>query len=262
MTNFGNVASIGVERIQPNPWNRKHFQPLAMKQLMASIASSGIQEPLVVRPRPKRMYEIASGNRRWLAAKELGLKEVPCLVMELSDSEVQDMNLVTNIQREDLSPLEKARMLRDRMEQGNLTPEEAAAKVGKSRPWAVELLSFLEMPADVLAMLEDAPLSIRALRGLVALDDAKTQRDIAKRIKKGEMQASEVEGYLREHLQTHNKDPLSAIWNKVSRSAEGSFKAQYVEPGHWRLDIVVEPEKASKELASHLKRIIESLESN
>src|SRR5438552_983673 len=100
---------IPIDQLKPNPWNRAIFDPAALKELAGSIKAVGVLEPLVVRPMDGG-YEIASGNRRWLAAREAGVKELPCVVKELADGDIQDMNLVANIAREGVPVLEQARM--------------------------------------------------------------------------------------------------------------------------------------------------------
>src|SRR5258708_18013887 len=105
------VQSLPLDQLKPNPWNRKNFDPAAMQDLISSIKAGGIREPLIVRPSADS-YEIASGNRRWLAAKEAGFKEVPCLVQGLTDQQVSEMDIVNNIQREDVVPLEIANMVK------------------------------------------------------------------------------------------------------------------------------------------------------
>src|SRR5258708_15162573 len=109
------LQSLPVDQLKPNPWNRTVFDPESMKDLVASLKAVGIKEPLIVRSVADGGFQIASGHRRWLAAKEAGLKEVPCYVQGLSDEQVAEDNITINIQREDLPPLEAARMIQGYM---------------------------------------------------------------------------------------------------------------------------------------------------
>lgn len=128
------VQDLPLSLLDPNPWNRKQFDPELFKDLVLSIRTSGILEPLVVRPVNGR-YQIASGNRRFLAAKEIGLERVPCQIMSLTDAAVQDYNLIANIQREDINPIEKAQMITQMMERMRLNQDQMAAHLGKTRVW-------------------------------------------------------------------------------------------------------------------------------
>src|SRR5207302_5712524 len=118
------VQTLPLDQIKPNPWNRKYFDAAAMQELVSSIRTGGIHEPLIVRPN-NGGYEIASGNRRWLAAKEAGLTEVPCCVQGLSDEQVAEMDIVDNIQREDIAPLELAQMVNGHMDKFHKTQQQA-----------------------------------------------------------------------------------------------------------------------------------------
>jgi ParB/RepB/Spo0J family partition protein len=146
------IQSLPIDQLKPNPWNRTVFDPEAMKDLVASLKSVGVKEPLIVRPlraqgsgqdpdsavlshehRADVQYQIASGHRRWLAAKAAGLAEVPCICQPVPDDDVQDFNLIANLNREDLPVLEMSRMVDTRIRSGNLTQEQMAAKLGKSK---------------------------------------------------------------------------------------------------------------------------------
>src|SRR5579872_1393109 len=159
------IRNIPIEKVQPNPWNRKTFDPVALQELTGSIKNNGIKEPLIVRPKGD-CYEIASGNRRWLAAKEARLKEVPCYVQDLSDEQVAEDNIELNIQREDVSPLELARMVHEYAEKFGKTQEQTAQKFGKSRPWVTELVGFLALSTDVRKNVKALTLGWNQLRAL------------------------------------------------------------------------------------------------
>jgi ParB family chromosome partitioning protein len=142
------VQLIPVGQLQPNPWNRTVFDPAQMQELVESIRSGGIKEPLIVR-QGSEGYQIASGHRRWMAAKEAGLAEVPCYVQALTDDQVAEDNITINLQREGIPSLELARMVNDYILKFDKTQEEAAAKFGKSKAWVSDLVGFLKIPAAV-----------------------------------------------------------------------------------------------------------------
>lgn len=139
------VRYVPTDHIHPNPWNRTVFDPAALDELAKSIKAEGIREPLILRILGKDRYEIASGNRRWLAAQKVGLKEAPCLVETLSDEQVAEDNIVMNIQREDIPPLELARMVKAYMATFKKKQVDAARSFGKSKAWVSMLLSYLDM---------------------------------------------------------------------------------------------------------------------
>ncbi len=168
--------------IKPNPWNRTVFDPVALEELAKSIRAEGIREPLIVRQlglpageagaasgTTEPRYEIASGNRRWLAALQVGLKELPCLIETLSDEQVAEDNIVMNIQREDIPPLELARMVKAYMDNFQKKQKDAARTFGKSKTWVSQLLNFLDMPPEALKKFKALNLgwdTLRAIRSL------------------------------------------------------------------------------------------------
>jgi len=208
------LKNIPVEQLQPNPWNREHFSPQSLRELVSSIRHLGIMEPLIVRPVPRAegqgpsnnselgpqgsaLFQIASGHRRWLAAREAGLKEVPCLVKDLSAEEVQDMNLATNLQREDLPVLERARMIRARMEAGGLTQAQMAARLGKERSWVAKITGVLNLHPDALSAIKGKEVALRPLLALRTLPKDKQIR-IAEEVKNGETLPDAIERRVQE----------------------------------------------------------------
>lgn len=186
------VVELSVEQLKANPWNRTQFDPGAMQDLVNSIKAGGIREPLIVRAK-EGGYEIASGNRRWLAAKEAGLKEVPCLVQDLSDQQVAEMNLVSNVQREDLPPLVLAKMLQDYQDQFHVaTQDDLARIVGKERTWVTKVMGLMSIPTVVADNVNAFTLGLRpalALKGLAP----KHQKQVLQELKEGRLKPQHVE---------------------------------------------------------------------
>ncbi len=152
---------IPIEDIQPNPHQPR--QALGdLSELMASIREKGILEPILVRPKGGR-FEIIAGERRFRAASEAGLAEVPCIVRETSDAETMEIALIENLQRKDLSAFEEADGLSSLAETFGYTHEKMAEKLGKSRSSLTETLSLASMPAEVRELCRLADISSKSL---------------------------------------------------------------------------------------------------
>jgi ParB family chromosome partitioning protein len=144
-TTFGRM--LPVSKIEPNP-HQPRTSPGNLTELKASIKQKGILEPLLVRV-VKGKYQIISGERRFTAAKELGLAEVPCIILQASDEESLEISLIENLQREDLSPFEEAEGLYSLAKHFGYTHEEIAVKIGKSRATVTETISLVNIPSDL-----------------------------------------------------------------------------------------------------------------
>ncbi len=171
----GSVSRLPINEIEPNrDQPRKTFDEEALGELSKSIADHGVIQPLLVRPMTDGSYQLIAGERRWRASRMAGLTEVPVVIREMSDSEAMELALVENLQREDLNPIEEARGFQLLMETYALTQEQAASRVGKSRPAVANAMRLLLLPDDVLQMVETGALSAghaRALLGLAQSDD-------------------------------------------------------------------------------------------
>ncbi|MCM1364427.1 MAG: ParB/RepB/Spo0J family partition protein [Faecalibacterium sp.] len=183
----GSPLMLKIYEIEPNrDQPRKDFDEDALNELADSIAEHGIIQPLLVRPIADGSYQIIAGERRWRAARMAGLTEVPVLVKEISESEIMELALVENLQREDLNPIEEAEGLQVLMETYGMTQEEAAKRVGKSRPAVANATRLLALPAKVIDMLKDGSISAGHARALLALsDDDKIKELAAEIVKKG-----------------------------------------------------------------------------
>ena len=160
--------------IEPNKEQaRKQFDDAALSELADSIAQHGVLQPLIVRPIIGGGYQLIAGERRWRASRLAGLTQVPVVIKELSDTEAAVISLIENLQREDLNPVEEAFGFASLMKDFNLTQEEAAQKVGKSRPAVANALRLLKLPEKVLDMVRENKLSAGHARALAALDDEK-----------------------------------------------------------------------------------------
>ncbi|EAG5665996.1 ParB/RepB/Spo0J family partition protein [Listeria monocytogenes] len=168
-TNEETVQNIAIKEIKPNPYQpRKIFDAKAINELRDSIKIHGILQPIILRNTDKG-YEIVVGERRYRAAKEAKLKEIPAVVRDLTEEEMMELSVIENLQREDLSPLEEAESYQFLMKKLSLTQAKLAERVGKSRPYIANFVRLLTLPEEVQVMLRDGSLSAGHGRVLLGL---------------------------------------------------------------------------------------------
>lgn len=173
-TSSAQPVKLNLMDIEPNKEQaRKQFDEAALSELADSIAQHGVLQPLLVRPLIGGGYQLVAGERRWRASRIAGLTQVPVVIKELSDTEAAVISLIENLQREDLNPVEEALGFASLMKDFNLTQEEAAQKVGKSRPAVANALRLLKLPEKVLDMVRENKLSAGHARALAAIEDEK-----------------------------------------------------------------------------------------
>src|SRR5947209_8804746 len=153
---------IPIDRLDPNP-DQPRTDPGDLTELTASIREKGVLEPLLVRPTIMGRWMIIAGERRWRAATQAGLEEVPCIEMDVDDSGVAEIALIENMQRKDLTPWEEADGLRALCERFGYTHEDVARKVGKSRSTVTEALSIASIPAEIRALCRKADITSKSL---------------------------------------------------------------------------------------------------
>ncbi|MBR6120039.1 MAG: ParB/RepB/Spo0J family partition protein [Oscillospiraceae bacterium] len=179
----GGVTTVPLHRVEPNPLQpRKEFEPEAMQALADSIAEHGLIQPLTVRETQGGYYQIIAGERRWRAARQAGLEEVPVLIIEADDRKVMELALVENLQREDLNPMEEAQGYRTLMEDYGLTQNETAQRVGKSRPAVANALRLLSLSDELAELVRSGTLSPGHARALLGLKNEKLRQQAAQRI--------------------------------------------------------------------------------
>lgn len=180
------VVTVRVDEIEPNrDQPRKEFDSGALSELAESIAQHGVLQPLLLRPMVSGGYRIVAGERRWRASRMAGLQEVPAVVREMTDGEEMLFALIENLQREDLSPLEEAKGYQQLIDTQNMTQEEAAKAVGKSRPAVANALRLLNLPEDIQEMVERGELSAGHARTLLSFKSEEEMRLAAGRAKAG-----------------------------------------------------------------------------
>ena len=174
---------LPIYKVEPNPDQpRRDFDEEELAALAESIAEHGIIQPLTVRETKNGYYQIIAGERRWRAARLCKLSEVPAIVVEADDRKAMELALIENLQRQDLNAVEEAMGYKSLMDDYGLTQEEAAARVGKSRPAVANALRLLGLTPDVLEMVRGGKLTAGHARAVLVLKDEKKQREAAKKI--------------------------------------------------------------------------------
>lgn len=173
---------LRVEEIVPNPHQpRVNFEESALEELAASVAEVGVLQPVVVRPLDDGRYALIAGERRWRAARRVGLTEIPAMVRTVDDQASLTQALIENLQRQDLTPLEEAAAYQELLEEHGMTHEQVASAVGKSRPAVSNTLRLLQLPLPIQGMVERGDLSAGHARALLGIEDIAYAEHIAVR---------------------------------------------------------------------------------
>ena len=174
---------LPLHKVEPNPHQpRQDFDETELQALADSITEHGILQPLTVRELASGYYQIIAGERRWRAARLAGLQEVPAVIIEADDKKVMELALIENLQRQDLNPVEEALGYQSLMQDYGLTQEDAARRVGKSRPAVANALRLLQLPEEVLEMLRLGKLTAGHARAVLSIGSEKKQREAAQKI--------------------------------------------------------------------------------
>ncbi len=174
------IEGIDISLIYANPNQpRKTFDETALKELATSIKTHGIIQPIVLNRAEDGKYMIIAGERRWRAAKMAGLEQIPAFVRNYTPKQIKEISIIENLQREDLNPIEAARAIKQLMDEYDLTQEAVADRIGKSRPAIANTLRLLNLPMDVIELIEKNKLSAGHARCLVALSSPIEQTKVA-----------------------------------------------------------------------------------
>ncbi|MEX1045364.1 MAG: ParB/RepB/Spo0J family partition protein [Chthoniobacterales bacterium] len=212
------VQSVGLAQVVPSPLQpRSTFSPEHLAELVTSIRANGIIQPLIVR-RVNGRLELIAGERRWRAAGQAGLKEVPVIVREATDLEVLEFALIENLQREDLNPIEEALAYRRLAEEFKLRQEDIAAKVGKSRAAVANTMRLLDLDNEVQGHLVQGRLSVGHAKALLGLRSTAEQCEVAGRVMKRDLSVRATEELVSLHL-AKGGVPRSTRRNRGGREA-------------------------------------------
>ena len=197
---IGNVIDLELDRIEVNPFQpRTQFNDEALKQLASSIKELGVIQPITVRKMDYNQYQLVSGERRYRAAKLIGLTAVPAFVRLANDQESLEMALVENIQRQDLDPIEVALSYQRLIDEINVTQEALSERVGKKRSTITNYLRLLKLDPIIQTGMRDGFLSMGHGRTLLAVEDRDSQLEIYERIIKGDLSVRKTEAIVKAH---------------------------------------------------------------
>ncbi len=187
-------SSVPLMKVQPGlNQPRKNFDPESIAELAESIRIHGIIQPLTVRQLASGYYEIVAGERRWRAAKEAGISEVPVLIIEADDKKVMELGLIENLQREDLNPMEEAKGYGTLMEEYQLTQEQVSQRMGKSRPAIANALRLLTLPESIITLVEENKLTACHARTLLSASNQRMMEEVAELVQKNDLSVRKTE---------------------------------------------------------------------
>lgn len=204
------IETLPLREIEPDPGQpRKTFDDETLAELSASIAEHGLLQPIAVRPKPSGGYLIVAGERRWRASRMAGLTEVPVIVKDVTDEQAMELALVENLQREDLDPVEEAAGIRELMTRCDLTQEQAARKLGKSRSALANSLRLLSLPETVLELLKGGFITIGHAKVVLGLPAPELQEEAAQMIADNQLNVRQAEALCKK-LAKLAKEPVAA----------------------------------------------------
>ena len=204
------IETLPMREIEPDPGQpRKTFDDETLAELSASIAEHGLLQPIAVRPKPSGGYLIVAGERRWRASRMAGLTEVPVIVKDVTDEQAMELALVENLQREDLDPVEEAVGIRELMTRCDLTQEQAARKLGKSRSALANSLRLLSLPETVLELLKSGFITVGHAKVVLGLPTPELQEEAAQMIADNQLNVRQAEALCKK-LAKPAKEPVAA----------------------------------------------------
>ena len=252
---------LRVSEIEPNRGQpRKNFDDETISALADSIKEHGILQPILVRPYGSG-YQIVAGERRWRAARMLGMSEVPVQIKELSDLEAMQLALIENLQRENLNPVEEAKGYSELVESYGMTQEEVAKTVGRSRSSVANAMRLLALPEEILEMLENGDISTGHGKALLAFDDEEKMLDAARKAADGKLNVRSLEKMASEddtkkpskkdnsHIDSYFKEMEIGLHNALGRKVKveyGKNKGALILEFYDKEDLSALAEKLSK----------------
>ncbi|MDX6511931.1 MAG: ParB family transcriptional regulator, chromosome partitioning protein [Gaiellaceae bacterium] len=254
------LAQLPVDEIHANGRQpRRRFDAESTTGLADSIRAQGLLQPVVVRPRPEGGYELIAGERRWRAAREAGLDTVPALVREADDRDTLLLALVENVAREQLSPVEEARAYATLLDEFDLALGDVADRVGRSKPSVSNRVRLLELPEDVLGMVERGQLSEGHARAILSVPSHDRRRALARRVVREGLSVRATERAARfagakTHKQTPGSPPDPVLAARVQGAIERltGLKARV---GSGRVELAFADELELEQLAETLEAL-------
>lgn len=244
---------IKINDVEPNRNQpRKQFDDEAMQQLADSIREHGIIQPIIVRPVSTGGYQIIAGERRWRAARMAGLTEIPVIIRDYDDNKTMEIALIENLQRENLNPIEEALGYRELIETYNMTQAEVSSSVGKSRSAVTNFLRLLNLPDEVLLLVQEGKLSSGHARALLSFEDEEQMKLIAEKCVQTGMTVREVEKLSKiKPVETEEKEITPKIVKRDSYFDE--IEIALNEELHRKVKVLGKQEKGTIEIAFYSK---------
>ena len=219
------IETLPLREIEPDPDQpRKTFDDETLGELAASIAEHGLLQPIAVRPHGLGNYLIVAGERRWRACRMAGLNEVPVIVKDVTDEQAMELALVENLQREDLDPVEEAMGIRDLMTRCDLTQEQAAQKLGKSRSALANSLRLLNLPESVLELLKGGFINIGHAKVILSLPTAELQEQAAQIVADNQLNVRQTEALCKKLAKPAKEPPAPTLPAALPVEVEESLK--------------------------------------
>ena len=219
------IETLPLREIEPDPDQpRKTFDDETLGELAASIAEHGLLQPIAVRPKGLDTYLIVAGERRWRACRMAGLNEVPVIVKDVTDEQAMELALVENLQREDLDPVEEAAGIRELMTRCDLTQEQAAQKLGKSRSALANSLRLLNLPESVLELLKGGFINIGHAKVILSLPTAELQEQAAQIVADNQLNVRQTEALCKKLAKPAKEPPAPTLPAALPVEVEESLK--------------------------------------
>jgi ParB family chromosome partitioning protein len=257
------VSAIQAGSSQP----RKGIQKQSLEELAASIKANGVIQPIVVRPLTTSAagaptHEIVAGERRWQAAKLAGLTEIPVVIRELSDRDAVAVALIENIQREELTSAEEARALQRLIGEFELTHQEIADSVGRSRAAVTNLIRLLDLPAEVVAMIDSKAISMGHARALLGLEDGAERVRVGQLVAERGLSVREIENLVRKALKGEGssvlrKPPDLSVVSEVLRTKAVHVQLHQKATGAARIVIELTDSRSRDAILEAIKGAVE-----
>jgi ParB family chromosome partitioning protein len=262
-------GTLPIALMQPGAFQpRREIHREALGELAASIKANGVIQPIIVRPLKTSVagapqYEIVAGERRWQAAQLAGLTDIPTIVRELSEAQAVAVALIENIQREDLTPAEEARALKRLVEEFALTHQEAADSVGRSRASVSNLIRLLDLPAEVVALIDAKRISMGHARALLGLEDDAQRVRLGRQVAERGLSVRETENLVRKALKGEGgapvvKAPELTVVSEVLRTKAVHVQLQQKASGKGKLIVEFGDSATRDAVIEAIKAVLET----
>lgn len=258
----GDLRMLGVDLMQRGRYQpRVDMHTESLEELADSIREQGLVQPIVVRPVGDDRYEIIAGERRWRAAQLAGLQEVPVVIREVNDRAAIAMALIENIQRENLNPMEEARALHRLMEEFEMTQQQAAEAVGRSRSGVANLLRLLDLNEEVKSLVEKGQLEMGHARAILALKGLQ-QTEVANKVARLGLSVREAEQLVRQYTEPQKKKPrvenkldpnLRVLQEELSEKLGARVEVQHKPNGKGKLVITYNSNDELDGILEHIR---------